>query len=33
VRGLDRAKLAEIAALAAALIRKHGGTAIDEPPL
>jgi molybdenum cofactor synthesis domain-containing protein len=33
VRGLDRARLAEIAALAAALIRKHGGTAIDEPPL
>jgi molybdopterin-biosynthesis enzyme MoeA-like protein len=33
LRGLDRARLAEIAALASALIRKHDGTAIDEPPL
>lgn len=33
VRGLDRARLAEVAARAADLIRKHGGTAVDEPPL
>lgn len=33
IRGADRARLKEVAAAAAALIRKHGGTPTDEPPL